>query len=233
MGGSFGAKAGGGVSSLFDLFQRGGPVMWPILFCSIAALAITMERWMVLSRIETETNRLLAELKKDMQTRQLAQAERHCDKSFSPLAKIMKSGLRRYGEPRAQVREILEESGSRQVLALQQYLPLLGTIAHLAPLLGLLGTVTGLVRCFQVIQEKSTSINPVNPGDLAGGIWEALLTTVFGLLVAIPAYAMYNFLIHRVHHLVNALESSASELTDFLAGEGSPPIPSWEKTHAI
>jgi biopolymer transport protein ExbB len=85
-----------------------------------------------------------------------------------------------------------------------------------APLLGLLGTVTGLVRCFQVIQEKATTVNPISPGDLAGGIWEALLTTVFGLVVAIPAYAAYNILAHRINGFVSRLQGRTAELVNLL-----------------
>jgi len=89
-----------------------------------------------------------------------------------------------------------------------------------------LGTVTGLVHCFQVIQEKASTVNPVGPGDLAGGIWEALLTTVFGLTVAIPAYAIYNYLVYRINGLTHQLEVSASSFIDLLAGEGETATPS-------
>ncbi|MBU1148008.1 MAG: MotA/TolQ/ExbB proton channel family protein, partial [Candidatus Omnitrophica bacterium] len=91
------------------------------------------------------------------------------------------------------------------------------TIAHITPLLGLLGTVTGMVRAFQVIQEKSVSFNPVSPGDLAGGIWEALLTTVAGLIVAIPTVVAYNYMVTRVEEFILEMERSATEVTDMLS----------------
>lgn len=191
--------------------------MWPILVCSITALAIALERLFVLGRVEEENERVERELTQALRERQLARAEKVCKEGDGPLARIAREGLRRYGRPRGQVLESMEETGALEIPALERHIPMLGTIAHLAPLLGLLGTVTGLVRCFQIIQEKATSVNPVNPGDLAGGIWEALLTTVFGLLLAIPAYAVYNYLVTRVNTLANRMEAAAVKLADLLS----------------
>ncbi len=191
--------------------------MWPILLCSIAALSIAIERLIALTRLDADAAPFLTQVTRTIENRQPAHAQRLCDQHHSPVARIFKAGIRRYGRPREEIREAMEEQGIREAAELQRYVPMLGTIAHVAPLLGLLGTVTGLVRCFQTIQEKATSVNPVNPGDLAGGIWEALLTTVFGLLVAIPAYAMYNVLVYRADRLVRQWESTATELADSLA----------------
>ena len=191
--------------------------MWPILICSITALAIAAERFFTLSRAEEESERAEEQLTRALREHQMARAEKICKQGGGPLARIAREGLRRYGRPRAEVLESMEEAGALELPPLERRLPLLGTIAHLAPLLGLLGTVTGLVRCFQTIQEKATSLNPVNPGDLAGGIWEALLTTVFGLIVAIPAYAMYNYLVYRVNTLTSRLEAAVIKLADLLS----------------
>jgi len=190
--------------------------MWPILICSVLAFAIVMERILTLSRLEIESSQFLREVTQAIRTGPGTAAQRLCDQSDTALAQMVKAGIRNYGRSHSEIREAMEEVGSREAQALERYVPILGTIAQIAPLLGLLGTVTGLIRCFQVIQEKATSIHPVNPGDLAGGIWEALLTTVFGLLVAIPAYAMYNYLVHRINGSVKRLESSAAECADLL-----------------
>jgi len=93
----------------------------------------------------------------------------------------------------------------------------LATIAHITPLLGLLGTVLGMVRAFQVIQEKATAAYPINPGDLAGGIWEALITTVAGLAIAIPTFVAYNFLVSRVESIVLDMERSSTDLINILS----------------
>ncbi len=214
------------VTSIFELFQRGGPVMWPILLCSVAALSIAIERLVALSHLEGEPEDFLNQVTHSIRTGHLAQAQRLCDAHPTPLSHMIKAGIRRYGQPEPRIRESIAEAGSREIPTLQRYIPLLGTMAHLAPLLGLLGTVTGLIRCFQVIQEKATTVNPVNPGDLAGGIWEALLTTAFGLTVAIPAYALYNYLVHRTNTLVQRLESTADDLVELLAGTPRDAIPS-------
>ena len=92
----------------------------------------------------------------------------------------------------------------------------LATVAHISPLLGLLGTVVGLVRCFQIIQEKSTALQSVSPGDLAGGIWVALLTTVAGLIVAIPAFVAYNYLASRINNFILEMEKTSTDLVNFL-----------------
>ena len=95
-------------------------------------------------------------------------------------------------------------------------MPVLATIAHISPLLGLLGTVTGMIKSFQVIQQKALAMVPVNPGDLAGGIWEALLATLAGLSVAIPTYVAYNYLTSQIDNLVYDMEQSATDLVNLL-----------------
>ncbi len=216
--------------SLFEFFERGGPVMWPILLCSIVAAAISIERWLELARVEKEARRAFEEIQTALRARELAKVERLAQQSPGPLGRMAEAGIRWYGSPRQEVRQILEEAGSHEVHQLERTIPLLGSIAHLAPLLGLLGTVTGLIRCFQVIQEKATLAHPVNPGDLAGGIWEALITTVFGLTVAIPCYALYHYFTHRIRTIVHHLETWASQLTHLLSGpEATLP----EKVHAF
>lgn len=203
-------------ASLLELFQRGGPVMWPILVCSITALAITLERLWVLARAEEETARLAARILRAVQMQQRLQAESLAEQSRSPLARMVRSALRHPDRPRPELLQSMEEAASLEMPALERRLPALGAIAHLSPLLGLLGTVTGLVRCFQVIQEKTSSTHPINPADLAGGIWEALLTTVFGLAVAIPAYAAYHYLSDRLNQFTHSLEAASIELADGL-----------------
>ena len=113
----------------------------------------------------------------------------------------------------------MEEAALSEVPKLEKNLNLLATLAHVSPLIGLLGTVTGMVQAFQVIQEKATALNPVSPGDLAGGIWEALLTTVGGLSVAIPAIVAYNFLVTKVDNMIINMERAATELVQVLKGE--------------
>ena len=193
--------------------------MWPILLCSIAALTIAIERLITFYRADIDSERFLKEINRFIQVHKFSQAEKLCDENPSSIAQVVKAGIQMYGHPRAEILESMEETVTTEVAALQHYIPLLGSIAHTSLLLGLLGTVSGLIRYFQVIQLKATTLNPVAPGDLAGGIWEALLNTVFGLIVAIPAYAMYNYLAHRTNVHTTHLESAATQLSRSLTQE--------------
>jgi biopolymer transport protein ExbB len=144
-----------------------------------------------------------------------------CDRTGGPIAAILKAGILKHDRPRNEIREAIEDASIHEVPRLERNLPVLATLAHVAPLLGLLGTVTGLVKAFQVIENKATVLNPINPGDLAGGIWEALLTTVFGLCVAIPTYVAYNYLVSRVDGFVLDMERSATDLMNILGEKRS------------
>jgi biopolymer transport protein ExbB len=128
----------------------------------------------------------------------------------------MKAGLLKYGSPREEIKETMEDVSLFEIPKLERRLNALATIAHVTPLLGLLGTVTGMTGSFHTIQVRSTSLNPVTPGDLAGSIWEALLTTVAGLIVAIPTFVAYNYCVSQVNSHVLEMERAATELLNFL-----------------
>ena len=205
---------------MWDWFIRGGPVMAPILLCSILSVAIIIERSVHLARVKIDTKGFLQGIVERITGNRMMEASALCEKTPGPIARILRAGILKYDRPRAEIKEAIEEAGLHEIPALERRLPMLATIAHVAPLLGLLGTVTGLVRCFQVIQEKSTVLNPINPGDLAGGIWEALITTVAGLVVAIPTYVAYNTLVSVVEDFVMDMETSATELVNVLTRKG-------------
>lgn len=202
--------------SLWQIFFAGGPVMWPILLCSVFALAIILEKFWYLHRISIDTRDFLNNILDKMKHHQIKEALQICDSTKSPIAHILKAGILKYDRQRSQIKEAIEDASLYVIPRLEKSLSMLATIAHISPLLGLLGTVTGMVRCFQTIQAKSASFHPVSPGDLAGGIWEALLTTVAGLVVAIPAFVAYNYLVHRVNNFILEMEKASTELVNFL-----------------
>ena len=202
--------------TLWQMFLAGGPVMWPILLCSIFALAIILEKLWYLHRVKIDTQKFLGDVLDRMKRHQIKEALETCDKTKSPVARILKAGILKYDRPRNQIKEAIEDASLYEVPRIEKNLTALATIAHISPLLGLLGTVTGMVRCFQTIQTKATSFHPVSPGDLAGGIWEALLTTVAGLIVAIPTFVAYNYLVSRVNNFVLEMEKASTELVNFL-----------------
>jgi len=202
---------------MWELMQKGGPIMWPILLCSVVAFAIVIERLIRLRQEQIDTKSFMEQISKSLKRNKVMEALDLCDRTGGPIAAILKAGVLKHDRARTEIREAIEDASVHEVPRLERNLPVLATVAHVAPLLGLLGTVTGLVQAFQVIESKATALNPVNPGDLAGGIWEALLTTVFGLCVAIPTYVAYNYLVSRVDGFVLDMERSATDLLNVLA----------------
>lgn len=201
---------------MWEFMQKGGAIMWPILLCSIVAFAIVVERFLHLRKEQIDTKTFMEQISKSLKRNRVMEALELCERTAGPIAVILRAGILKHDRTRAEIREAIEDASIHEVPRLERNLPVLATIAHISPLLGLLGTVTGMVAAFQVIQSKATSVNPVNPGDLAGGIWEALLTTVFGLAVAIPTYVAYNYLVSRVDGFVLDMERSATDLLNIL-----------------
>ena len=202
--------------SVWQIFLAGGPIMWPILLCSIFALTVVIEKFWYLNKVKIDSRQFLDGILDKIKRHEIKEALTTCDNTKSPIANILKSGILKYDRPRPQIKEAIEDAALYEVPKLEKNLSVLATLAHISPLLGLLGTVTGMVRCFQTIQAKATSFHPVSPGDLAGGIWEALLTTVIGLAVAIPTFVAYNYLVNRVNSFILELEKASTELVNFL-----------------
>jgi len=140
-----------------------------------------------------------------------------CNRTAGPISHIIKAGILKHDRSKPEIKEAVEEAAQLEIPRLERHLPILATIAHITPLLGLLGTVSGMIKSFQVIQQKALAMAPVNPGDLAGGIWEALLATLAGLAVAIPTYVAYNYLTSQADALIYDMERSATDLVNLLS----------------
>lgn len=205
---------------MFEIIQKGGPVMYPIILCSILGFAIVIERLYCLYKARIDTKDFMNNIEITIKRNRIPEAIKICEKTPGPIAHIVKAGIMKHDRARQEIREAIEDAGHQEIPRLEKNISLLATIAHIAPLLGLLGTVTGMVRAFQAIQEKTASFNPVSPGDLAGGIWEALLTTVAGLIVAIPTVVAYNYLVSRVEEFVLDMERSTTEVIELLSQRG-------------
>ena len=201
---------------VIDWFIQGGPLMWPILVCSIIALAVTIERLFTLRRARIDTRQFMATIRTVLERGRIDDAIAVCDENSGPIAHILKAGILKHGQPRGAIREAIENAGLLEIPRLERYLNVLATIANISPLLGLLGTVQGMIRCFWQIQAK---MGVVNPSDLAEGIGNALITTGGGLVVAIPTLVVYNYFLSRVNHMVQEMEISSGELLDLLTGE--------------
>ncbi len=199
--------------NLLDLFLKGGIFMYPILFCSLLAVVIVVERFLVLRKSAIDAGQFMLKLRSVLQRGNIMEAINFCSRSDAPLAHILKKGLTKYPEGHDRVREAIENAGKEETFKLEHRLGLLASVAGIAPLLGFLGTVTGMIQAFRVIEQLSGA---VNPSDLAGGIWEALITTAFGLMVGIVAYGFYNYFVNRVGRFVFEMESGSEEFLDLM-----------------
>lgn len=204
---------------MWEFIVKGGPIMGLIIVCSIMAFAVFLERIWYLRAAKIDTKKFMQEISNKVKNNKVMQALDMCNITKGPIARILKSGIMKYDRTRQDIKQAIEDAGIHEVPLLEKNLSVLATIAHISPLLGLLGTVVGMLKSFQVIEEKAMSMVPINPGDLAGGIWEALITTVAGLSVAIPVYVAYNYLVSRVDNFVLDMEKSATELVNLLSGE--------------
>lgn len=159
----------------------------------------------------------MEDLGKQLKHNKIVEAIDYCDRTPGPVAHTLKAGILKHDRARTEIKEAVEGAALSEVPRLEKNLGVLATIAHITPLLGLLGTVAGMIRCFQVIQLKASAFNPVSPGDLAEGIWIALITTAAGLTVAIPTLVAYNYLVNCVNNLVLDMERSTTELINILS----------------
>lgn len=201
---------------MLELIFKGGWLMWPILVCSIFSLAIILERFYFFFKIRIDTEDLFLRILDFIKRGRVKEAIGVCEEKPTPLTNVLKVGLLNYDQPKDVLKDVIEETSLYEISHLEKNLNFLATIAHISPLLGLLGTVTGMIKCFYIIQEKSAAFGAVNPADLAGGIWEALLTTAFGLSVAIPSFIAYNYFVSRVNFSVKQIEKTATELITVL-----------------
>ena len=201
---------------MWELITKSGWLIIPIILSSFFSVAIIVERLIFYISIKSNNLLVISKILDLVRKNKITEAIDICEKNPFYATNILKSGLSHYEEPKDVIKEAMENNSLYEIPKLEKNLNFLSTIAHVSPLLGLLGTVVGLVKCFYIIEQKTVSMGLVNPSDLAGGIWEALLTTVAGLCVAIPSYIMYNYFVHKVNLLTLGAERSATELLEFL-----------------
>lgn len=199
--------------SLLDILVKGGWVMIPIAVLSLLTVYLFVERWMVLRRTKTDPHRFMETVAEYVRSGDVSGAVGYCKAHETPIARILQRGLERLGRPIAEIREAVQAAGKHETYELEKRTDLLASAAAIAPLLGFLGTVLGMISAFQQIQALEGN---VNPSVLASGIWEALVTTAAGLAVGILALFAYNFLLNRISRSVNEMERVATEFIDLL-----------------
>jgi len=201
---------------MVDILEKGGIIMWLILFLSVIAAVIIIERLLYFRKIRIDEEKMINRLKSTLQKKHFDEALSICENNPSSVTNLMKVGIEHRMYPRERIREAILDAANLEIPKMEQHLPALGTISHIAPLLGLLGTVTGNISAFGVLG-KFGAVG--DPGMLAKGIAEALLTTAAGIIVAIPAVIFYNYLVSKVNHTIIRLENRVNELVLLLGGE--------------
>lgn len=200
---------------MWEIILSGGILMWPLILCSVLAVAISAERFWTLRRSQIAPTDLLSRVWGWMKTDQMNSARLRELRDSSPLGRVLAAGLVNARHGRDLMKESIQEAASVEVHYMERYLNALGTIAGIAPLIGLLGTVFGMIEVFNQIVLQGTG----NAGAFAGGISEALITTAAGLIVAIPALVAHRTLTRRVDEIVVFMEQEATKLVDVLQGD--------------
>jgi biopolymer transport protein ExbB len=198
---------------LVDIMVKGGILMWPIMLCSVIGLTIIIERVFALRRADIDTREFMDVMRQVLRQNRIREALEICDETEAPVSRIMKAGILKHNRSKDEIREAIEDAGRFEVPRLERYLSALATCSNIAPLLGLLGTVQGLIKAFAQIELKQ---GVVKPSDLAEGVGNALITTAAGLTVAIPIIVVYNYFVTRVDNMVLEMEMSSSELIELL-----------------
>ena len=200
---------------MYELFLKGGILMYPIALCSIIAVGIFFERMWVLRRRRVLPRDFLIEVEDLVMRRKRPEAISLCKRDKSSIAHVIRVGIENYGKKRDVIKEKIEEVGRREAASLERYINVIGTIAGISPLLGLLGTVSGMIKSFNIISIQGVA----DPASLAGGISEALITTAAGLVVAIPAFVIYRYLANKADSLILEMEENSIKMVDLVKRE--------------
>jgi biopolymer transport protein ExbB len=209
---------------MMEWLQRGGPVMWVLAVISVLALGVFLRRLFDLHRAQIKTGDFLSGIFTVISRGNVVEAVSLCEETPGPVAQIVRAAILERKNGRERIQQVMGEVGLAEIPRLEKNLIMLLTLAQLAPMCGLLGTVLGMMEMFGAIQDKAPL---VHAGDLGAGIWQALICTAAGLVIAIPAYAGYNLLVGRVEAILLDMERAFAEVLVYFsggeaAGEGKP-----------
>lgn len=201
---------------LFDYFEKGGPLMWVILACSVISIGVSLYRFIYITSVENASKIFIVKIKDLILNQRMVSAIEWCNRNLHLVtAQIFKVGLEKHDRDKEEIRQSIEDVANKEIPKLESWLGVVGTITALSPLLGLLGTIIGMVESFQKMQiEQNTNLEYI-----AGGIWTALLTTVAGLIVGIISLILYNYLTRRVNKFITLLQYKAAEMIYWMQGE--------------
>jgi biopolymer transport protein ExbB len=199
--------------SLFELLLKGGWLMIPMAILSFLTIYIFVERYLTILKASKIDERFMPTIRDYVINGNIEAAKALCRQTDTPVARMIEKGITRIGKPLKNIEVAIENVGRLEVYKMERGLPLLATISGLAPMLGFFGTVTGMILAFF---EMANAGNNVDVTLLAGGIYQAMITTAVGLAIGIPAYFGYNFLVSRVDKVINKMEAISMEFIDLL-----------------
>ncbi len=197
---------------MMELILSGGIVMIPILICSALAFGIILERFYSLRQRRIIRYDILTRIEELLREGKIPEATTMCKRYQSSMTRILLAAILNHDRSKAEIKEIIEDAGRHEVPIIEKYLTILGTIAGISPLLGLLGTVTGMIKAFQVVSVQGVG----HPSALAGGIAEALITTAAGLIIAIPTFVFYNYFSRKADTLIIEMEKNSLRMLNIL-----------------
>lgn len=200
------------------LLAHGGPMFWVILFAGAVGIVVFIERFLHCHRSQINSTEFLNGVRTVLRRDNVVEALSICDATPGPVARLVRTAILNRAQGRERIRESLEEAGLTEVSRLEERLNLLATIAQLAPLLGLLGTVLGFIEVFMTVEGAGLY---AHVGLLSGGIWQSLVCAAMGLAVAIPTHAGYNYLVSRVNSIVLDMERAATEIVNIVTENGN------------
>jgi len=202
---------------MLEIFLKGGITMPPILLCSLIAAVIIIERLIFFRKIRVDEGKMINRLRVTLEKRHFDEALSICENNPSPITNLMKVGIEHRKYDVRVLKDSIMDAANLEIPKLERFLSALGTIANIAPLLGLLGTVLGNIDAFAVFGNPAEAWN--NSAALSRGISEALISTAAGIIVSIPALIFYNYLVSKVNHIIIRLENKVNELVLLLGGE--------------
>ncbi len=205
-----------------DYIRMGGPVMVPLLLSSIFGFAITVEKFTQFSRESINTKSLLKSIFESIERQRIKEAIDLCDQVNVSASRILKDGIMKYDRPKEDIKESMQDSFLYELPFLEDKLPILATLVQIAPLLGFLGTLVGLANIFRLVQSAGGSALTLATGGFVQGVWQALVCSMTGLLVALPLLVAHNYLSYRVKVLVGQMETASTELLNFLIDRRMP-----------
>lgn len=204
-------------TSAFHLFAHGGPIMVPLLICSVFAMKAAITWWLDFCRARHNLALLRLKLFQLLKENNIQEAAGVLQTDASPVAKILKAGVLNFSSSKEEMKSAMQDVSAFEIPKLEKGLPSLATVAYVTPLLGMLGTVTGMITCFQSLQASGKTLHPVTMVDFTAGIWLALVSTLAGLMIAIPVFVAHSYFVNSLNGFVLDIQETINDFATLSA----------------